>query len=247
MTTTKQQSIVQVVTAIQQRWGEKALHRLAQIKTDTDGIPTGYAAFDRLLGRNGVPRGIPICLSGRPTSGMTTLALDVLARAQADGEVTVYIDSGRTLDPAYVTQRGINLERLLLVWPQPRELGLEIARDIAAGGGAGVVVFDLGNTSPGDLAQPDQVTWTLRQLIMTLARSSYTLISLSAASDHLNAAVISYASVHLHVERLRWFHHAGRVDGYEVRVTALKNKYAPPGQTVTFVISLDAAEQRQRP
>jgi RecA/RadA recombinase len=243
MTTTQQQSVAQVVTAIQQRWGAQALHRLAQLKTTADGLPTGYAALDRWLGRGGIPRGILTCLSGRPTSGITTLALDVVARAQAEGEVTVYIDAGRTLDPAYVAQRGINLERLLVVWPQPRELGLDIARDIVAAQGAGVIVFDLGS----GVAQPGQINRMMRQLSMTLARSSYALMGLSAASDALNAAAVSQAGVHLRVERLRWLHHAGRVDGYEVRVTALKNKAAPLGQSVTLALSLDGAKQRRGP
>ncbi len=187
------------------------------------------------------------CLSGRPTSGMTTLALNVLARAQADGEVTVYIDANRTLDPAYASQRGINLERLLIVWPQPRELGLDIARDIVAGDGAGVVVFDLGQALPGTEAQPGHITRALRRLIMSLPRSPYALICLSAASDNLSAAVISYASLHLRVERQRWLRQAERVDGYEVCVTALKNKFAPPGQTCDVHGVPRRSTQRQGP
>jgi recombination protein RecA len=247
MTTTQQPSLASVVAAIQQRWGDKALRRLAQVKTDTDGFSTGYAPLDRLLGRNGVPRGTLTCLSGHPTSGMTTLALNVLACAQADGEVTVYIDAERTLDPAYAAQRGINLDRLLVVWPQPRALGLDIARDIIAGEGAGVVVFDLGQAQPGTAVQPGAVTRALRRLIMTLPRSPYALLCLSAASDGLNAAVVAYADLHLCVERQRWQRQAGRVEGYEVRVTALKNRFAPPGQSVTFTVSLDHHAQRRGP
>ncbi len=140
MTTTQPQALASVVATIQQRWGDKALRRLSQVKTDTDGISTGDAALDRVLGRNGVPRGLLTCLSGHPTSGMTTLALNVLAHAQADGEVTVYIDADRTLDPAYAAQRGINLERLLVVWPQPRALGFDIARYCRWRGGGGCCV-----------------------------------------------------------------------------------------------------------
>lgn len=247
MTITQHEPLAHVVSTIQQRWGEKALRRLAQVKTGTDGLSTGDAALDRLLGRDGVPRGAFTCLSGRPTSGMTTLALNVLAHAQAEGEVTVYIDAHRRLDPAYAARRGINLERLLVVWPQPRELGFEIARDIVAGEGAGVVVFDLGQASPGASVQPGKTSRALRQLVMTLPRSLYAVIGLSSSVDPLNAAAVSYAAVHLRVERLRWLPGAGQVGGYEVCVTALKNKFAPPGQTATFNVCLDTPEQRQGP
>ncbi len=244
MTTTQQQALASVVATIHQRWGDKALRRLSQVKTDTDGISTGDAALDRVLGRNGVPRGLLTCLSGQPTSGMTTLALNVLTHAQADGEVTVYIDANRTLDPAYASQRGINLERLLVVWPQPRALGFDIARDIVAGEGAGVVVFDLGHEQS---AQAGPTSGALRRLIMTLSRSPYAFICLSAASDNLNAAVAAYAGIHLHVERQRWLRQAERVVGYEVGVTALKNKFAPPGQRVTFTVPLDHHGPRRGP
>jgi recombination protein RecA len=236
MTTTQQQALASVVATIHQRWGDKALRHLSQVKTDTDGISTGDAALDRLTGRNGIPRGLLTCLSGRPTSGMTTLALNVLAHAQADGEVTVYIDANRTLDPAYAAQRGINLGRLLVVWPQPRVLGFDIARDIVGSAGAGVVVFDLGHEQP---AQPERLAGVLRCLTGMLTRSPYALVCLSSASDRLSAAVVAHAGIHLHVERLRWLRPAGRVEGYEVRVTALKNKFAPPGQRVTITVSLD--------
>ncbi len=63
-------------------------------------------------------------------------------------------------------------------------------------------MFDLGHEQS---AQPDDVTRALRRLIMTLPRSPYTLICLSAV---LNAAVVSYAGVHLHVERQRWLRQA---------------------------------------
>jgi recombination protein RecA len=236
MTTTQQQALASVVATIHQRWGDKALRRLSQVKTDTDGVSTGDAALDRLTGRNGIPRGLLTCLSGYPTSGMTTLALNVLAQAQAGGEVTVYIDADRTLDPAYAAQRSIDLERLLVVWPQPRTLGFDITRDIVGGAGAGVVVFDLGREQP---AQPERLAGALRRLTGTLARSPYALICLSAASDRLSAAVVAHAGLHLHAERLRWLRQAGRVEGYEVRVTALKNKFAPPGQHATVTISLE--------
>ena len=47
---TQDARFTEVVATIQQRWGDKALRRLSQVKTDTDGISTGDAALDRMLG-----------------------------------------------------------------------------------------------------------------------------------------------------------------------------------------------------
>ena len=84
------------------------------------------------------------CLSGRPTSGMTTLALNVLAHAQADGEVTVYIDADRTLDPAYAANAALTWNGCW--WSgRSRASWVSTSRGILSPEGAGVVVFDLGH------------------------------------------------------------------------------------------------------
>jgi recombination protein RecA len=171
-------------------------------------------------------------LSGHPTSGITTLALDIIAQAQKNSEVTIYIEVERTLDPEYVTRRGIDLNRLLVICPQSREVGFEMARDIMLGGGAGVIVCDLG----GSPANPPISNKALRRLTAGLSRVPYAVICLST---DLHGAAASQAGVHLQVERLRWLQRVERVAGYEVQATLLKNKSAPPGQTVTLPILLD--------
>lgn len=227
-----------VVDAIQQRWGVKALRRMERVAAHTGGLPTGIAALDRLLGADGLPRGALTCLSGDLTSGKTTLALDALARAQADGEVTVVIDMTGALDPEYAERRGIDLARLLIVWPQPPALGLDIAHDIVTSGGAGLIVLDLGG---GEGSGPlDGVTRTLRHLSAAARRTPYALLGLVAtAPGRLGAALLRRADGHLRVERQRWLCDEGGVSGYEIRVTALKARFGPPGQHITLPLALD--------
>lgn len=225
----RQQHLEQLLAAIQQRWGVHALRRLEQAASADKGISTGYSVLDALLGHGGVPRGMFTCLSGHPTSGVTTVALDIIAQAQASGEVTIYIDANRMLDPEYAVRRGIDPARLLIVWPQPSEVGFEMARDIILSGGAGVVVFAL-NSETSVSGQ------SLRRLKAALSRTLYAFICLSPTSDSLIGA---QSDVHLCVERLHWLRDTGRVTGYEVRATALKNKAAVSGRTATFTVVLD--------
>ena len=235
-------SIESVVAAVQRRWGAKALRRLEQMTAHTTGIPTGHAALDRLVGQDGVPRGMVTCLSGRSTSGKTTLALDTLAQVQADDEVTVYIDMTGTLDPEYAEQRGIDLERLLIVCPQPPVLGLDIARDIVTSGGAGLIVVDGGGW--GSLAEPAGPT--LRQFSAIVRRSAYAMLCLTVThSTGWTAALVARADLHLLVERGRWLWDAEGVSGYETRLTILKNRFGPPGQSVILPIML--GERRAGP
>lgn len=236
MTTLQPESIEHVVAAIQQRWGVKALRRMEHVTAHAGGLPTGIAALDSLLGADGLPRGALTCLSGDLTSGKTTLALDALARAQADGEVTVAIDMTGALDPEYAERRGVDLARLLIVWPQPPALGLDIARDIVTSGGAGLIVLDVG----GGGGPLEGVARTLRHLSAAVRRTPYALLCLVAtAPDRLGAALLRRADGHLRVERQRWLCDEQGVSGYEIRVTALKSRFGPPGRCITLPLALD--------
>ncbi len=241
---TSTQSIEQVVAAVQQRWGANALRRLEQMTARTTGIPTGYAALDGALGMGGLPRGALTCLSGSPTCGKTTLALDILACVQGDGEVTVVIDMTGALDPEYAEQRGVVLERLLVVWPQPPALGLDIARDLVASGGAGLVVLDMGVPIPWG----GPIGTTLRQLSATVRRSSYAVLCLtSGASGGLSATLSARADIHLQAERVRWRVDAEGVTGCDTRLTVVRSRFAPPGRSVMLPVTLSALGRRAKP
>ena len=241
---TSTQSIEQVVAAVQQRWGAKALRRLEQVTARTAGIPTGYAALDDVLGTGGLPRGALTCLSGPPTCGKTTLALDALACVQGDGEVTVAIDMSSALDPEYAEQRGVALEQLLVVWPQPSVLGLDIARDLITSGGAGLVVLDMG----GPVPLAGTIGPTLRQLSAVVRGSSYAVLCLTTpASSGLSAALAARADLHLRAERLRWLVDVDGVTGYETRLTVVTSRFGPPGRSVTLPITLSAPVRRAGP
>src|SRR3954447_1207568 len=81
-------TLQQIITAIQRRWGVRALRRLGQPGDDAIAvIPTGFADLDHLLGIGGIPRGRITEFLGTPTSGMSTIVLTLLAQAQAAGDI----------------------------------------------------------------------------------------------------------------------------------------------------------------
>lgn len=238
MCTLQNQSMDDVVTSIQQRWGVKALRRLERVTATTTGIPTGCVALDRLLGVGGVPRGAMTCFVGRATSGKTTLALDMLAQVQDGGEVTLYIDLSGSLDPEYAEARGVDLDRLLMVWPQPPVLGLEITRDAITSGGAGLVVVDAGGCSVAS-GPVGAVTRTLRLLSVGVRKSPYALVCLvSPDTGGLGTALVAQADILVRTEQQGWLWEAAGVSGCEVRLTILKNRFASPGRTAVIPIRL---------
>ena len=76
--------------------------------------PTTVAPLDACL-LGGLPRGQLCELAGAPSSGRTTLLLQLLAGVTARGEIAALIDTCDRLDVASAAAAGIDLERLLWV------------------------------------------------------------------------------------------------------------------------------------
>ena len=89
-------------------------------------IPTGALPLDAALGIGGVPRGRIIEVYGPESSGKTTLALQILAEAQALGGVVAFIDAEHALDPVYAARLGVDIDDVLISQPDFGEQALEI-------------------------------------------------------------------------------------------------------------------------
>nr|MBA2382393.1 hypothetical protein [Chloroflexota bacterium] len=55
-------------------------------------VRTGFPALDAIVGPGGLPRSASVTLKGAPSSGATTLALRLVAEAQADGAIVAWLD-----------------------------------------------------------------------------------------------------------------------------------------------------------
>ncbi len=104
MTTERKQRLEKTVADLQQRFGLRAIGR-----AETRAIPvisTGFPTLDEALGVGGLPRGRLSEIVGIPTSGMATLALQIVAQAQQEvtGQMAAYWIWRRHSTPT--TRRG---------------------------------------------------------------------------------------------------------------------------------------------
>jgi len=83
-------------------------------KGDGCVAPTALAELDAGL-RGGLPRGQLSEIAGSPSSGRTTLLLQVLAAATCRGEIAALVDTFDRLDLASVVSAGVDLDRLLWI------------------------------------------------------------------------------------------------------------------------------------
>ncbi len=238
------------VRTIQKRWGLKAIRKLEApaAAIEIPHIPTSFPALDRALGIGGIPRGRVTEILGTPTSGMATLALKLIAKAQEDRDTAAYVDLSYTFDPDYAVRCDVSLERLLLVRPHNGREALEITTSVIAGGGIGVLVLDSVSQLLGETHGSQLMSAALRRLVGALAESPCALVFLTplyfgnaASEDNYPSgfALPHYAAVRLLIEKERWLKKRRDVRGYRARVTVIKNKLAPSGKNATIEITFN--------
>src|ERR1700728_777890 len=103
--------------------------------------------LNELLGQ-GLCRGAIAEVTGRRSSGRTSIALHILAQATAHGEICAVIDLYNNFHPASAQAAGVELDRI--VWVGCRgnaEHAMRAADLLLHAGGFGLVLLDLCETS----------------------------------------------------------------------------------------------------
>ncbi|HHQ49555.1 MAG TPA: DNA recombination/repair protein RecA, partial [Acidobacteria bacterium] len=110
----KMKALETAIGQIERQFGKGSIMRLGeQPGIRVNVIPTGSISLDAALGVGGMPRGRVVEIYGPESSGKTTLALHIIANAQATGGLAAFIDAEHALDPEYAENLGVNLDDLL--------------------------------------------------------------------------------------------------------------------------------------
>jgi len=121
----------------------KAFIKAASSVSEFTYIPFSLMSLNQVVGDSrGVKSGRIIQLIGNPSSGKSTLALDLIANAQKLGLKCAYVDFERTFDAGYSKVLGVDLDNLQMVKPDFAEQGLEITELLIKDGGVQLVVID---------------------------------------------------------------------------------------------------------
>jgi recombination protein RecA len=128
---------------IDKNFGKGSVMRLGdETRLPIAVIPTGAITLDVALGVGGLPRGRVVELYGPESSGKTSLALHVIANAQAAGGIAAFIDAEHALDPDYAKKLGVDTDALLVSQPDTGEQALEIADMLIRSGALDILVVD---------------------------------------------------------------------------------------------------------
>ena len=260
MNSDKEQLLKITTDQIQQKFGKGSIMKLGEDseKLTVDAIPTGALALDYALGVGGVPRGRIVEVYGPESSGKTTLALQILAEAQALGGIGAFIDAEHALDPVYAARLGVDIDELLISQPDTGEQALEICDMLVRSGAIDVVVIDsvaalvpraeiegeIGDTTVG--LQARLMSQALRKLAGSLSKSNTTCIFINQLREKIGVmfgspetttggrALKFFSSVRIDIRRVDSIKKDGEAVGNRVKAKVVKNKVAPPFKQAEF-------------
>ncbi|MDO4850292.1 MAG: recombinase RecA [Actinomycetota bacterium] len=260
MDDSKKEILEETTKHIEKKFGKGAIMRLGDDSVDLEigYIPTGSLALDAALGIGGVPRGRIIEIYGPESSGKTTLALQIVAEAQALDGIAAFIDAEHALDPVYAAKIGVDIDELLISQPDTGEQALEICDMLIRSNAIDIVVVDsvaalvpkaelegeMGDVSVG--LQARLMSQALRKLAGSLAKSNTTCIFINQLREKIGVmfgnpetttggrALKFFSSVRMDIRRIDSIKRDGEQVGNRVRVKVVKNKVAPPFRQAEF-------------
>lgn len=249
--------IMQALLQMEKQFGKgTVLQLVSRNALPVSVIPTGSISLDAALGVGGFPRGRVIEVFGPESSGKTTIALQLIAQAQAAGGAAAFIDAEHALDPTYARAIGVDLDGLIVSQPDYGEQALEITNALVASNVVDVIVVDsvaalvpkaelegeMGDSFMGLHAR--LMSQALRKLTAGLSRANACLIFINQVREKIGVmfgnpetttggrALKFYSSVRVEVRRVSTIKDGDQAIGNRTKIKVVKNKVAAPFREV---------------
>jgi len=247
------------LSQIDKEFGEGTIMPLGgESQLKVEGISTGSLSVDIALGGFGLPRGRIIEVFGPESSGKTTLALHVVAKAQQMGGIAAFIDAEHALDPSWAKKLGVELESLLVSQPSSGEEAMNICEMLVKSNAVDVIVIDsvaalvpkkeldgeIGDSFVG--LQARLMSQSMRKLTGCISKSKTVVIFINQIREKIGVmfgspettpggrALKFYCSCRIDIRRIGQLKEGEAVVGQRVRAKIVKNKVAPPFKVAEF-------------
>jgi RecA/RadA recombinase len=237
------------LSALQVRWGDAAPRAIPAVVgalaidplPDPDPGPitglepsfrTGFAALDAVLGPAGVPRSGSMVLAGTGSAGVTTLALRLVAEAQAAGAIVGWVDGVRGFDPLEAAARGVRMDWLAVLVPSSLDEALAMTGDLLAARTVDVAVLDL----PVRRGRRAAVTARIDRLTAIARRAGALVVVIEpdpgsvTGGDGTGGTIVEGAHLRLELHRRGWIRRGREVVGIETDALIARNRRGPPGR-----------------
>lgn len=258
----KEGNIKLITEQIEDKFGKGAIMKLGDSANllEVAAIPTGALPLDAALGIGGVPRGRIVEIYGPESSGKTTLALHILAEAQALGGMVAFIDAEHALDPVYAARLGVDVDELLISQPDTGEQALEICDMLVRSNALDCIIVDsvaalvpkaeingeMGDSTIG--LQARLMSQALRKLTGSLSKSNTTCIFINQLREKIGIsfgnpettpggrALKFFSSVRIDIRRTEALKSGVDHVGNRAKCKVVKNKVSAPFKIAEFDI-----------
>jgi recombination protein RecA len=259
--TDKESMIKAAEDAIRKKFGSGSALYLSDYKNKPNiVIPTGSIGLDYAIGVGGIPRGSMVEIYGQPSSGKTTLALNigVHSHTSTDDDV-LFINAEHSLDVRLAMKMGLREDRTVIVDMPTAEENLTAAETYIKTGKFSVCIIDsiaaLIPQAEFDAEYDDQFMGLHPRLMSRMCRSIKPLCSKTGAAlilinqtrDKINSygggkettggnAIKFYADLRIEVSggqstKTHIIDSEGEVIGHKTTVKIVKNKVGRPWKT----------------
>lgn len=241
------------VSGLEKQYGKGVVMQLGNNPiVPVEVIPTGVLSFDSATGVGGFPRGRVVEIFGPESGGKTTVALQVIAQAQAAGGAAAFVDAEHALDLKYARKLGVDVDNLFVSQPDYGEQALEIADALVKTGAIDVLVVDsvaalvpkaeldgeMGDAQMG--LQARLMSQALRKLTGSVSKTRTCLIFINQLRDKIGVmfgspetttggkALKFYSSMRIDIRRIGQIKEGETIVGAQTRIKIVKNKVAAP-------------------
>ena len=253
LTAERNRLIMQTIVQMEKQFGKGSVLQLGSHNAlPVSVISSGSISVDAALGVGGFPRGRVVEVFGPESSGKTTLALQVIAQAQAAGGAAAFVDAEHALDPTYARKLGVDIDSLIVSQPDYGEQALEITSALISSGVIDVVVVDsvaalvpkaelegeMGDSFMGLHAR--LMSQALRKITGAVSKANACMIFINQIREKIGVmfgnpetttggrALKFFSSVRVEVRRMSAIKDGEQLVGNRTKIKIVKNKIAAP-------------------
>ncbi|MCK9369407.1 recombinase RecA [Candidatus Dojkabacteria bacterium] len=245
---------------LQKLYGSSILRKVGEggIEQGTR-MSTGSYLVDDAIG-GGLVLGSTVEIYGPASSGKTTLALHMMASAQKRG-IVAFIDAEYSFDPTYAKAVGVDVDNLYICQPDYAEQAIEVIEALSVCPEVSMVVVDSvaamapraeveaisGESSMGVMAR--LMSQHLRKNVSQAKKTGVNVVYINQLRKKIGVffgspetttggeALPYYAAIRLDVRKVKTLKDENKFsEGIISRVTAQKNKTAPPLRSAEITI-----------
>lgn len=253
----KEKNLEEMVLDIKKRYGQDMVNDAADKAYEV--VSTGSYNLDKATGIGGFARGKFVELFAWEGVGKSTIALHVIANAQAQGLTCALVDSECALDKKYASNIGVDTNKLIILTPNTVEDASNVIIDMVESGKVQVVILDsmsalvtqkelegeVGDNSMGVKAR--LVGQFCRRVKRPLDKFNVLFLSIGQLRDKITAygdptttdygnAMKFFADIRIQLYK-SMEKDGEQVVGNRVRAKILKNKMAEPFKAAEFLIT----------